>query len=812
MRTAPVVMRGRCACRRVEYAVHALELEAAVCYCESCRRASGGAGMAWLEGERATLRTYGALHTWHSSEHAVRQLCPQCGSQLFRLEEGRPDVVEVAVGTLDDPGAIRSTRSAFASQRPRWDLREPLGSDPHARAPGSLASGLSGSLHALPARSASDEALQSMLVSTQDAFISIDPGGFITEWNHQAQATLGWSHDEAMGRPMHELIIPPELRSAHLYGMARLQRTGEGPVLRRRFELQALHKDGHRLPVELSIAPLRMNGGIGATGFIREASHRYTAERQLQANQALLQRMGELALVGPWTVDLHTSEVHWSPMVRGIHGVDDAFVPTLPGVVGFYEDGAQERLIAAFEKGIATGEKWEIEAPLRRPDGTRVWARAIGNTEYDELGAPVRVVGALQDITDRKRAEESLHMLSQILEATPDFVVQADAEGRVTYMNPAARQAQGYGAGYDVTQHRFTDFNTPETTRRYRDEVMPSVIKTGVWMGESTVLVAGQPIAVDHSVLSHRDADGRVVRYTAVMRDISAQQRARADLFRQQRTLSSIAEAIPDVIAVVDREGRYEFVNSAFEKLVGPTRAEIVGRRIGEVVPLAELRDSMGFIDKALAGEPTAFELVLQLRGRPRNMAISLVPRQSESGQPDGFIAVLDDVTIHRQRESRLIGLSERDALTGLVNRQGLQAHLQRIPLAEAHGVAMLYVDLDRFKPVNDTWGHPVGDQLLQAVAARFIALVRPLDLVARVGGDEFVVVLGGMPGQAAAEQVADKLVAAAGQPFDLGGRRVHIGASVGVAFAGDDGWRGLMERADASLYRAKAAGRGRRA
>ena len=112
MRTAPVVMRGRCACRRVEYAVHALELEAAVCYCESCRRASGGAGMAWLEGERATLRTYGALHTWQSSEHAVRQLCPQCGSQLFRLEEGRPDVVEVAVGTLDDPGAIRSTRSA----------------------------------------------------------------------------------------------------------------------------------------------------------------------------------------------------------------------------------------------------------------------------------------------------------------------------------------------------------------------------------------------------------------------------------------------------------------------------------------------------------------------------------------------------------------------------------------------------------------------------------------------------------------------------------------------------------------------------
>lgn len=810
MRTAPVVLRGHCACRRVEYAVHALELDATVCHCETCRRASGGAGMAWIVGDRATLRLYGAVHTWRSSGHAARQLCPECGSQLFRLEDTRPEAVDVALGTLDDASAVRSTRSAFANQRPRWDARGPLGSQPLAPVPGLLAKG---TLHSdAPDGPARDETLQSMLASTQDAFVSIDPGGFITEWNPQAQAALGWSYDEAIGRPMHELIIPPEMRSAHLYGMARLQRTGDGPVLRRRFEVDALHKEGHRLPVELSIAPLRMAGGIGATAFIRDTSQRHAVERELRANQDLLQRTGELALVGSWTVDLPTSTVHWSPMVRRIHGVDDGFVPTLPGVVGFYEDGAQERLIAAFEQGIEDGQKWEIEAPLRTPDGRRVWARAIGNTEYDEHGAPLRVVGALQDITGRKRAEESLHMLTQILEATPDYVVQADKDGRVTYMNPAARQAQGYDAGYDVTQHRFTDFNTPETTRRYRDEVMPSVLKSGVWMGESTVLVAGQPIAVDHSVLSHKDATGQVVRYTAVMRDISAQQRARADLFRQQRTLSSIAEAIPDVIAVVDREGRYEFVNSAFEKLVGPSRAEIVGHRIGEVMPIQELQGSMAHIHKALGGEPTSFELDLQLGGRQRNMAITLVPRQSEGGTPDGFIAVLDDVTIHRQRESRLIGLSERDGLTGLVNRQGLEAYLQRIPLGEAHGVAMLYVDLDRFKPVNDTWGHPVGDQLLQAVAARFLALVRPMDLVARVGGDEFVVVLGGMPSRAAAEQVADKLVATAARPFDLGGRRVLIGASVGVAFAGDDGWRGLMERADASLYRAKSAGRGRRA
>ncbi|CAN7448377.1 PAS domain S-box protein [Acidovorax sp. LjRoot129] len=786
--------------------MHAVELDAAVCYCETCRRSSGGADMAWVTGSRATLRTYGPLQTWRAPDRAVRQFCPQCGSQLFCLDDDQPDTIKVAVGTLDDQSLVHSTQALHLKQRPRWDAQKPLGADWDS----SPASGPGASVGPqVPSPGVGP--FESMLISAQDAFLSIDAHGLITEWNHQAEVTLGWTYAEAVGRPMHELIIPLEMRSAHLYGMARLQRTGDGPVLRRRFEVEALHKNGHAFPIELSIAPLKMPDGIGATAFIRDISARQAVERELRSHQDLLQRTGELALVGAWTVDLLTDVVHWTPMVRRIHGVGDDFEPTLPSVIEFYEDGAQERLIAAFERGIQTGETWEIEAPLRTPGGERVWVRAIGETEFNAAGAPVRVVGALQDISARKLADESLRVLTQIVEVTPDLVVQAGSDGRVTYMNPAARRALGYDPSYDVTQHHFTDFNTPETTQRYASEVMPAVHQTGVWMGESAVVVQAGVIAVNHTVLAHRDANGKPIRYTAMMRDITAQTRARADLFRQQRTLSSIAEAIPDIIAVVDREGRYEFVNSAFERLMGLSRVDIAGQKIEDLMRAKGQAASMDFVRKALAGEPTSFELDLPIGGRQRNMVITLIPRKSERGDPDGFVAVLDDVTVHKQRELRLIGLSERDPLTDLLNRHGLESRLQRIARSPTAGVAVLFVDLDRFKPVNDTYGHPVGDMLLKAVAARFGRLVRPDDLVARVGGDEFVIVLLNMPGQEAANLVADKVVAAAAEPFDIGGREVQIGASVGVSYATDEPWNNLIERADVLLYQAKARGRGQR-
>ena len=173
------------------------------------------------------------------------------------------------------------------------------------------------------------------------------------------------------------------------------------------------------------------------------------------------------------------------------------------------------------------------------------------------------------------------------------------------------------------------------------------------------------------------------------------------------------------------------------------------------------------------------------------------------------------DITQHRQEAQRLLGLAQRDAMTGLLNRAGLQDWLD---FQQAHGdaaqIGLLCIDLDRFKPVNDQHGHPVGDALLQVFAERLRMLVRPSDAVVRMGGDEFAVLLAGVRDGHGLQAVADKVLQVAHRPFHVGALHLQIGASVGMALGLDTsgGWDGLLARADAMLYRAKSEGRGRAA
>ena len=170
------------------------------------------------------------------------------------------------------------------------------------------------------------------------------------------------------------------------------------------------------------------------------------------------------------------------------------------------------------------------------------------------------------------------------------------------------------------------------------------------------------------------------------------------------------------------------------------------------------------------------------------------------------------DVTQHHDETHRLLQLSQRDALTGLLNRPGLEEWLAaRDHDVRAGTVALLYVDLDRFKPVNDTFGHLAGDRVLREIARRLQELVRPADAVARIGGDEFALALSGVRERAHAQAVAEKVIAAATEPIEIDALTIRVGASVGIAWhvAHDGGAQGLLSHADGMLYQAKAQGRG---
>lgn len=420
------------------------------------------------------------------------------------------------------------------------------------------------------------------------------------------------------------------------------------------------------------------------------------------------------------------------------------------------------------------------------------------------------------DITARSATENALRELTAIIDNTTDFVVQTDWRGSISYMNPAVRRILGIAPMQPLEGLNFASFNTAQTNRNFVEVVVPIVKREGVWIGESTCYAAGgREVPVSQIIIAHHDAQGRVARYSSVMRDRTAQKQAELELARQTATLRSVAEAIPASVAVVGRDQCYRFVNNAFERWAGVPRDQLIGHHLAQILGPSDLERSRPWIERALAGESVQFERDYEGRNGPTHIAVSYIPLWMDSGMADGFVAVLQDISQHKREEVRLLQLAQRDALTGLLNRSGFQQQMEHeVAIGNGSSLALLYIDLDHFKSVNDRYGHPVGDQLLQQVAQRLSALVRPSDAVARLGGDEFAILLLAVRTVANARAVADKVIAAAHEPFHAAGHDLHIGASVGVAFGVDlaTGWPDLVKRADAMLYEAKNAGRGQQA
>jgi diguanylate cyclase (GGDEF)-like protein/PAS domain S-box-containing protein len=444
--------------------------------------------------------------------------------------------------------------------------------------------------------------------------------------------------------------------------------------------------------------------------------------------------------------------------------------------------------------------------------------RRIEHQLLPDIDADGRVVGFYAtgiDITERVANERALRDLTEIFDNTPDFVVQTDPVGNLTFVNPALRRRLRLDTPERRELRTFAQLATPETGARLEDEILPAVGLAGVWTGETTLLDAdGQALHVSQLVIAHGDGDGHVARYSAVMRDISLDVANREQLMLQSATLRSVTEAIPAVVAVVGADRRYRFVNNAFERWTGRPRNEIVGRPIEDVVGHDDAARCEPWVARVLAGETVHFERDYPERTHARHLSVTYIPMWS-GGMVDGYVGVAQDITEHREEAGRLLNLSQHDPLTGLLNRSGFEDFMRRqADGTGADALGLLYIDLDHFKPVNDQHGHAVGDELLRLFAQRVQGLVRPSDAVARLGGDEFAVAMTGVRELAHAEFVADKIVDAAKLPFVIGVLEVGVGASVGVAFRVEaaSGWQGLVERADTNLYRAKAAGRGQRA
>jgi diguanylate cyclase (GGDEF)-like protein/PAS domain S-box-containing protein len=446
-------------------------------------------------------------------------------------------------------------------------------------------------------------------------------------------------------------------------------------------------------------------------------------------------------------------------------------------------------------------------------DGKRLDLETHLTPDFDAEGKVCGLFIIGVDITTLKETERELRDVIDVIESTPDYVAQTDWRGQLQYLNPSARSAIGVDCAAPLPLIAFSEFYTPETNVRFHDEIIPTVRRDGVWSGEArVVLQGGKTVPVSQVVIAHRDPQGRIARYSSLMRNISEQHASRQALARQTAILNAVIESIPAMVAVVDTQMNYVLVNHAFERWHAREREDLVGHSMQDCMESSEFEHSLPFAKRALAGETVSYEVHDPRSSQARHISVTCVPLRLEDGSSGGFIRVAHDITMQREENRRLTLLSERDPLTGLLNRAGFEKYLKiKVQQGVGYACGLLYIDLDYFKPVNDSHGHAVGDEVLREFASRLLGIARPTDAVVRLGGDEFAMVLSGLREAEHAVAVARKVVEIARLPFVIAERVLTLSASVGVAANADaaGGWKNLIRRADAQLYQAKARGRG---
>jgi diguanylate cyclase (GGDEF)-like protein len=272
---------------------------------------------------------------------------------------------------------------------------------------------------------------------------------------------------------------------------------------------------------------------------------------------------------------------------------------------------------------------------------------------------------------------------------------------------------------------------------------------------------------------------------------------------RSEQRLRLITDNVPAFISYIGRDRRYKFVNATYRDLFGLRPEDLLDKTVEEVRGDIAYREISPRLDEALGGLPVHFE---QTHHGPRGMRTLNITYLPDYGEGD-------DVTEQKALESKLARMAEHDQLTGLPNRYLLHDRLaQACTRSQREGLqlALFYVDLDGFKRINDTHGHAVGDAILQEIARRATIIVRATDTVARIGGDEFVILMEGFFSYRQLEGIGRKIIAAFEAPFMVEGRALELSASIGVAtFPPSKSWKELLATADAAMYEAKAAGCG---
>ncbi|WP_231369955.1 diguanylate cyclase [Thioalkalivibrio sp. ALE17] len=620
----------------------------------------------------------------------------------------------------------------------------------------------------------------------------------------------------------------PDGRPSGLASIARLDQVmQQGEAF---FEWRHRRWDGLEFPAEVLLSRLDLDSGTEILATVRDISPRRETEAALRQREQELAEAHRIAHLGGWTADLCAGEVNWSDEACRILGIDrEAPGCTLESFVLAVHPDDRERVRAAIEHAL-NGGQLDIVHRVVDQDGNVRMLRHRGHIQCGDDGAPARMIVALQDITEQRELETNLRRMAAVLDHTRDLVSMHDGEGAMLYMNAAARQFFGLpdatGRALMRPEHGWDRSGLPPETlsveetvwrvhpewaaRKVLEEALPTARRSGFWEGETALFDAqGREVPVSQAIIVQHSETGEIRQTSTIIRDIT-ERRALEDRLRQEKRLSdSILKSLPGVFYQLDSRGHLVRWNDRMMAVTGRTATELNGLNALELLAEEDRQPTARAIQEVLT------QGYAQVESR-------LITRRTETPYLfNGFRVELDgelyllgvgiDISERKRLEIGLRRKASTDHLTGVANRQHLDAELKRaLAYYHRHGgsSALVMFDLDRFKAINDTHGHETGDQVLLETTARVARELRDTDILARWGGEEFVVLLP-ETGRREGTRIAERLRRAIeDEPSPTAGA---VTISLGVTtFRAGDTPTSVMARADQALYKAKNTGRNR--
>ncbi|WP_345713516.1 PAS domain S-box protein, partial [Kineococcus glutinatus] len=684
-------------------------------------------------------------------------------------------------------------------------------------------------------RSAEEEARQhsalltAVMNSISDGVVVVDGNGDPLLHNAAARAALdpaGESDDPAAwlagARALHPGSLVP-LAPAELP----LPRALRGEVVEN-LEL-VLRRPHHPEDLVLSVSARPLADGtdvLGAVAVFSDISEPTRTRVRLEQAETRWRRTLDNAPTGIALTGLDGTFLHTNEALRRILGYSEAELRTRTWQDITHPEDLESELVLVRHLLAGNIDDYALQKRYVHAAGHVVWVDERMALVQDEQGRSLHLVGHLQDITRQRYIEEQLRSQAAVFDSIHDAVLINAADGTLLDCNPAMAAMTGFSREElllgGTISGSIGGAGGPLELELHRQSVVEHLRTRTSWHGDVPFRHAdGSSRIAECVTVAVRDVTGRVDRTISVLRDATSAREAAEELREAEERFRHAFDRSPLGMQLTDltpgREGRLLRVNDAYCAMLGRSAADLLTMSVQELTHPEDAGrddDALARLSSGREQSVTYEKRYLHATGHQVWVAVSTAAVTRADGSPHYAVAQVTDITDRRAEEERLTALALRDALTGLGNRVLLTDRL-RLALHRSSRsllpLAVLFCDLNGFKPVNDTYGHAAGDELLRTIGARIRDGVRPADTVCRVGGDEFVILCEDLDSPAVAEGIAERIREAVGAPVVLAdGTEVAVGVSIGVSLSDctTTDPAELLARADAEMYRVKSASR----